>query len=179
MNIGYLDSIIELYLRKEKNNHRTNLSIKKKDDKIEFNFNMKFDDPEKTSFSLPIDIVSSHFQTFLNMYKEDLLIIDEKYDYNNADNTCYYYVEFKNGRVLSFNGFSILEINNIRNILYNIKMHIEELRVNPKEEKEMAYKPRLAIAQAGFASYFTIFLITLFFVDIFVLALWVCKLFIK
>ncbi len=179
MNNGYLDSIIELYLRKEKNNRRTNLTMKKKDDKIEFSFNMKMDDPDKTIFSLPIEMVNSHFQEFLNMYKEDLLIIDEKYDYDSTNNTCYYYVEFKNGRVLSMHGFSILEINNIRNILYNIKIHAEELRVNPKEEKEMVYKPKTVLQQAGFASYFTIFLITLFFVDIFVIALWVCKLLMK
>ena len=140
---------------------------------------MKMDDPDKTVFSLPIDVVNNHFQEFINMYKEDLLIIDEKYDYNNIDNTCYYYVLFKNGRNLSFHGFSILEINNIRNILYNIKIHAEELRVNPKEEKEMVYKPQTVLQQTGFASYFTVFLITLFFVDIFVIALWVCKLFIK
>ena len=178
MDLGYLFSIVDLYLKKEKDNKKTTLNIKKNEDKIEFSFGMKLSN-EKTTFQIPFEIVNSKLNELLNIYKQDMMIIDEKYNYDNAKNTCYYYVLFKNGRTLSFDGFSILEINNIRNVLYNIRINTEEIRVNLKEEKEMVYKPKLNLQQAGFASYTTIFLIALFFVDIFVIALWICKILMK
>ncbi len=179
MNVGYLYSVIDLYLRKEKDNKKANLNIKRVDDKVNFSFNMKANSQDNTIVSLLLDDVNNEFKNILNMYKQDLMIIDEKYDYDNVNNTCYYYVLFKNGRTLSFNGFTMLDINNIRNILFNITIHTEEMRVSLNDEKEMPYKPKLSFQQAGFASYVTIFLIALFFVDVLVIALWICKLLMK
>ena len=172
MNIDYLYSIINLYLKKETDVKKTTLNIKKLEDDVEFNFNMKKDIDDKTTFMIPYDSYNKHLVDFINMYKEDLMIIDEKYSYDNASGTCYYYVLFKTGRSISFHGFKVLEINNVRNILYNIMINKEEIRVDELDTpKEMAYKPRLRLQQAGFSSYATLFFVVVFFVTVLVISL--------
>ena len=42
--------------------------------------------------------------------------------YNNDNGSCNYRILFKNGRILSFKGFAVLDMNNIRNMLYDIKI---------------------------------------------------------
>ena len=176
MNKDYLNSIVNLYLSKETDKKRTALSIIKQDEQVEFNFNMNKNADDKTSFVIPLDEYNSTLVNFIKQYKDDLMIIDEKYDYNNANSTCYYYVLFKNGRNISFNGFTILEMNNIRNMLYGININSQELRVNHIDEvKQMAYRPRLNLQQAGFSSYATLFLSILLFIGILVLVLFIVK----
>ena len=176
MNIDYLYSIVELYLKKEKDGKRTYLNIKKLDDNVEFSFNMGKVDDDKTEFKLPYEEFSQRMLDFLKKYKEDLNTIDEKYDYDSINDKCNYFVLFNTGRSISFKGFSVLEMNNLRNILYDININQEEVRVNEiDEQKQMVYQPRLRLQQAGFSSFATIFLITIFFADIFVIALWIFK----
>ena len=172
MNKEYLYSIVNLYLNRETDKQKTSLNIVKQDDQIEFNFNMNKTDIENTSFVIPFDVYNDNLIDFIKQFKENLMIIDEKYDYNNLNKTCYYYVLFKNGRNISFNGFTILEMNNIRNILYGININRDELRVNHiKEEKQMAYRPRLNLQQTGFTSYATLFLSVLLFIGVLVIVL--------
>ena len=172
MNIDYLYSIINLYLKKETDVKKTTLNIKKLEDDVEFNFNMKKDIDDKTTFMIPYDSYNKHLVDFINMYKEDLMIIDEKYSYDNASGTCYYYVLFKTGRSISFHGFKVLEINNVRNYFYDIRINKDEVRVEEiAEDKQMAYKPRLRLQQAGFSSFANIALLALVFVAIFIIML--------
>ena len=174
MGIDYLYSIINLYLKKEIDNKKTILNVKKLENEVQFDFNMNYKDADKTSFVIPLDLYNNYLKEFLHLYKEDLMIIDEKYSNNKIDNTCYYYVLFKNGRSISFDGFTIIEMNNIRNVLYNIQINKEEIRVsNLDEKKEMAYEPRLRLQQAGFSSYATLFMVVLFIAAILVISLWI------
>lgn len=179
MDIGYLYSIIDLYLNNENDSNKTALSIQKNDDNIEFRFTMRHDNPDKTIFTLPTIVVNDYWYKFLNKYKADLMIIDEKYEYDKVKETCYYYVLLQNGRTISFDGFSVIEINGIRNCLYTIRIDSDEIRVNKDEEIEPKYKPQLNLQVAGFSSYKTLFFITLFILDIFMVSLWVCKLLMK
>ena len=179
MNIEYLYSIIDLYLKNEDEHNKVNLNIQKKDGNIEFSFTMRKDNPDKTSFMVPIEIVNNYWYDFLNKYKTNQMIIDEKYDYDKVKETCYYYVLFKNGRMMSFRDFSIIEINSLRNCLYSIRINQEEIRVNLSDDKESLYQPNLKLQTAGFSSFKTIFFITLFILDIFVISLWICKILMK
>ena len=180
MNKDYLYSILNLYVNRENETNKIILGIKRNTDDIEFNFTMNQKDEEKTSFVIPFDVYKENIINFINLYKEDLMIIDEKYEYNEVGKTCYYYVLFNNGRTLSFDGFTIIDMNNIRNILYNININQEEVRVDDiNVKKQMAYKPRLSLQQAGFSSYASLFMIVLFFADILVIALWIFKLIFK
>ena len=180
MNISYLYSIISLYLKKEIDNKRTVLNIKKLDNNIEFSFNTKNNNEDKTTFVISSDEYNQYQIDLLKCFKEDLMIIDEKYSYDNVTSTCYYYVLFNTGRSITFNGFTILEMNNVRNILYDIKINQNEVRVEEIEKsKEMAYKPRLRLAQAGFSSYATLFLVVIFFLAVLIISLFVFKSFIN
>ena len=107
-----------------------------------------------------------------------MLIIDEKYKEKNGFYD--YSVKFKNGRSLTFSNFSLIDINNLRNILFDINIRKDEIRVqldNEKEEIKMNYKPRLQ--ETGFVSFKSIFMITILFLDIFIVSLWICKILIK
>ena len=174
MNIEYLYSIINLYLGREKDKQKTNLNIRKLSDSIEFNFNMNSKDPNKTTVKIPLDDVKLLLANILNKYKQDLIIIDE--DYVKSKDSRNYRVLFKNGRSLSFDGFSLLEINNFRNILYNISVNNNEVLVeNINVQRKMEYKPSLVLQQAGFMSNSTIFLVVLYLVDLFLIILWILK----
>lgn len=176
MNIDYLYSIINLYLKREIDNKRTILNIKKQNDQVECSFNMKTDKNDKTTFVIPYEQFNKNIDVIVSRFKQELIIIDEKYNYDNMSSTCYYYVLFNSGRAISFDGFTVIEMNNIRNSLYNIKINKDEIRVSDiKEEKEMLYKPRMRLQEAGFSSYATLLLMVMFFIDTLVVILWVIK----
>ena len=176
MDSDYLYSIVNLYLRNETDSKKTALNIKKLDDQVEFNFDMNEKNSEKTNFLMPYDMYRAHLNNFLNLYKQELLVIDEKYKSNKETNICDYYVQFKNGRSISFSGFSILEMNDIRNILFNIEINKNEIRMDGiDEEKHMVYQPRLRLQQAGFSSMATLFMVIIFFADLLVIILWIVK----
>lgn len=172
MNIDYLYSIVELYLKKETKDRKTFLIIKKFDDNIEFSFGMKNDIEDKTKFNIPTEEFNNHLADFLNKYKEELMIIDEKYTCDNISGNCNYFVLFNTGRSISFKGFSVLAMNNVRNILYDIRINQNEIRVEEiNAKKQMIYQPRLRLQQAGFSSYVTLFLVVVFFVVVLVISL--------
>ena len=180
MNEDYLNSIVNLYLSREKDKSKTNLAITKQKDKIIFSFNTKLSSVDKTDVQIPFDNINVVLGKVLSMIKKDLMIIDEKYNYDNTNQSCYYYVKYNNGRTLSFDGFSVLELNNVRNLLYDININKEEIRVSDiGEEKQMAYKPLPRLQQAGFSSYGALFLAVLFFADVLVIALWIFKMLMK
>lgn len=58
------------------------------------------------------------------IYRNNRTIVDEKYSIDSDYN--YYYEEFDNGRTLSFNGFSVDEINHIREVINNNDLIIEK-----------------------------------------------------
>ena len=180
MNTDYLHSITNLYLSQEKEKTRTSLAIKKQKNNVVFSFNMKQDAIENTDVQIPFDNINAELGKVLSKFKKDLMIIDEKYNYDQVTGTCYYYVLFNNGRTLSFNGFTVIELNNIRNVLYGININKEEIRVSEIDEKKpMVYQPRLRLQQAGFSSYSSLFLVVLFFADVLVITLWIIKVLMK
>lgn len=182
MDINYLYSIINLYLSKESDDKKTNLNvIKGNDNQIEFNFNMNKNDPETTSFKVVNDLVleEKNLNNFIKTYKQHNMIIDEKYDYDKVNDNCYYYIMLNNGRSISFRNFSLIEINNIRNIIYDIKFQKEEIRIVFEEEQEFENPVNYRLRQAGFASFGTLFMTIVWFLNIILVSLWVFKLFIK
>lgn len=182
MDINYLYSIINLYLSKESDEKKTNLSvIKGMDNQIEFNFNMNKENPETTSFKVISDLVleENNLNNFIKTYKQNNMIIDEKYDCDKVNNTCYYYIKLNNGRSVSFRNFSLIEINNIRNIIYDIKFQKEEIRIVFEEEEKVENPVNYRLQQAGFASFGTLFMTIVWFLNIILVSLWVFKLFIK
>lgn len=180
MNINYLYSIIDLYQKNEKDNKKAKLSLTKEEENIRFSFGMSDNKQEKTIFTLPIDTISEHINDIIKKYKGSLLVIEEKYEHDGDTDYCYY-VKFNNGRVITFNHYTLIEINNLRNMLYNIEINKEEIRI-PKEKTnnissyQYHYNYNNLLLKTGFSSYkaliFTI--CVLMFVFIFsLLVFWV------
>jgi hypothetical protein len=180
MNKDYLYSIVNLYLNRENDNKKIALNIDLQENDVEFSFSMTDNDIDKTSLVIPRDEYDEIIVDLINQLKQDLMVIDEKYNYENENGSCHYLVKFNNGRKISFDGFTIIETNNIRNVLYDIKINQNEIRLEDIEQKqEMAYKPRLRLQQAGFSSYATLLLVVIFFALVLVVSLFVFKSFIN
>lgn len=173
MDYNYLYSVVEFYLKNETDNDKANLEISKESGKVLFKLGMDNNQFGKSSYDVPLYLVNNYIEGILKLFKGDLLIIDEKYNLNNLENTCHYFIKFKNGRTVTFEGFSVLEINNIRNVLYNVTLNKDEIRVDLKNPNEiqMNYEPRLQ--ETGFASFSQLFLLVLFVSDIIAVGLWI------
>ena len=171
MNLGYLYSIINLYIKNEKDNRKCNLLIEKNNDNILFSFNMQHTNHDKTTLTLPLDIVLLNKNEILKLYKNNLIIIDEKYDTN--DNICEYLVKFQNGRQLLFRGFTLLEINDLRNSLYNITLFKDEIRIKFDNNENHSLTPNLKLKNTGYTSFLSLFVNVLFTVDALLIILWV------
>ena len=92
MNLNYFMSVLELYLNKEEE-YKTNLSIiKYQNGKIKINFTMNHDLNETTTFFVAYDsfMEKENLCELFKKYKESLIIIDEKYEYDKLNETCYY-----------------------------------------------------------------------------------------
>lgn len=176
MNISYFMSVLELYLAKEKE-YKTNLNIiKSQNEKIKINFTMNHDLNETTSFFVLYDnfMEKDNLSTFLQTYKNGLIIIDEKYEYDKLSETCYYCIILSNGRILSFKNFTLEEINNIRNYVYNINYYPEEIKiVLDEEEKSGYYHHNFALGTTGFTSFLTLFVVIFVIVNVLVITLWI------
>ena len=173
MDLNYLSSVIDFYLKNETDDNRANLNIAKEDNKAYFSFGMNGNESEKSIYETPLHIINNHLSDIINLFKQDLMIIDEKYDLNNESNICYYCIKLKNGRIISFEGFSIIEINKIRNLLYNVTLNKDEIRVDLRSPNEisMNYEPRLQ--ETGYTSFSQLFLLVLFVSDIVAVGLWI------
>lgn len=178
MNLGYFMSVLELYLQKEKE-FKTNLSIiKYQNNKIKVNFTMNHDLNETTSFFVEYDsfMNEENLRDLFRNYKQNLIIIDEKYEYDKLHETCYYCIMLSNSRILSFKNFSLEEVNHIRNLVYNIKHNQEQIKILLDEEEKTGYYQRsLLLGQTGFASFLTVFVIVIWILNVFIISLWIFK----
>ena len=176
MDYNYVYNIMDLYFKNEEDNQKTILNLTKTTDKVVLNFKMNNKNNDKTTFDLPLQIINNYIQSIIKRFKEDNLVIDEKYELDSQNRNCVYLVKFSNGRLLSFNNFSVIEINNIRNILYNITIRQEELRITNDDidNIKMNYKPRLQ--ETGFTKSSSLFLMVIFFADVFMISLWIFNL---
>lgn len=181
MNISYFMSVLELYLSKEDKN-RTILCISKyPNEKIKVNFTMNHDMNETTSFFVGYDhfMDNDNLKEFLISYKGNLIIIDEKYEYDKLSEICYYSITLSNGRKLFFEKFILDEINNIRNLIYNINYKPEEIKIIlDEDEKNGYYYHGLLLGQTGFVSFLTFFVIIFAIVNVLIITLWIFKNFI-
>lgn len=176
MDYSNLYSILNLYLRKEKDKHAINVNFTKNQDNILLYFNINNTGSDRTTLSLPLQVINDYLSDILKKIKNEQIIIDEKCELDKNNNYVYY-IKFANGRIISFNNFSIMEINNIRNILYNIDIRQEEIRIvqnaNNSNKIQMNYKPILQ--PTGYIHSNSIFLMAIIFADVFMISLWIFK----
>ena len=173
MDINYLNSIVNLYLMKENNDKRTNLSLVKDNDQIKFSFNMDKDNIDVTSFIISYDELfkNDNIKTLIQNYKDKTIVIDEKFD-NKV-----YSILLNNGRRISFENFSVIELNDIRNIIYDIKFQKEEIRIDFLDDEDIDNKYYYTLRPTGFANFKTIILIAVCFLVVFIVSLWLFNVF--
>ena len=173
MDINYLNSIVNLYLMKENNDKRTNLSLVKDNDQIKFSFNMDKDNIDVTSFIISYDELfkNDNIKTLIQNYKDKTIVIDEKLD-NKV-----YSILLNNGRRISFENFSVIELNDIRNIIYDIKFQKEEIRIDFLDDEDIDNKYYYTLRPTGFANFKTIILIAVCFLVVFIVSLWLFNVF--
>ena len=174
MDVENLNRVMKLYLEKEKDSSAI-LTITKYKDIVDFSFSM-------TNYPEDLTIVSIN-KTNVNVdllidiireFKSNLLVIDDKYDYNKEKNICKYESIFNTGRKIIFKNFKLEEVNLLRNVIYNIDIYDSNIHIKvEEEEQEIPYNARLRVS--GFSSFITIFLVALGALDIIVIILWIYK----
>ena len=128
MDIDNLYKVMKLYLDKEDNGAAI-LTITKYSDVVDFSFSM-------TNYPEDLTIVSVNkanvdVDLLINVirgFKGDLLVIDDKYDFNKEKNICKYESIFNTGREIIFKNFKLEEVNLLRNVIYNISKGISVTR---------------------------------------------------
>ena len=169
MNINYLYSIINLYVQREKNGTIAHFWIEKKEDMIEFSFNMQNKSQDKTFITLPLDLVLENRIEILNLCKKNRIVLGEEY------HDKIYNIMFNNGRIISLIGFTLFEINEWRNDLFGIEIRKEELRVQKDEMVEEKNASQYKLQIAGFTSFINLLVTVVIMSIIFVGALLIFK----
>ena len=180
MNMNYLISILNLYLSKENNNslivelNNVNDSIK-----IELSYSNSYRD--KTYIKLNKDIFFKDVKLFVLKIQNNLTIKEELIENNK------YSIVFSNNRKVSFVNFSASDIELIRaNVnfmnyesLYNLNINTSDnVSIDESSSYEEIYKENKQSNlkfSFGFTSFITILLTSVWFLDIFMIALWIFK----
>ena len=176
MNVSYLLSIIELYLKKP--HEKLNIEVIKYDEYVKFNFFYDSSPLNKTYISVDLNTFWSFVKNIFSSIQNKNTITEELVDDNKN-----YVVKFKNREVI-FSWFNNIELEKIRNNFNtNNKEFIFNKIENEKEIKEFERyedkllnnkNPKLSFSM-GFTSFMTIFLSAIWFLDIFMIALWIFK----
>ena len=172
MNISYLLSVIDLYLKKTY--EELNIEVIKYDGYIKFNFFYTTSSINKTYISIDMNTFYNFAKTIFNNIQKKENITEEFIDENNN-----YVIKFKN-KIIKFSWFNNEELQKIRsnfitnnafvfNTITNENEKYEDKLINNKD-----YKLSFSF---GFTSFITIFLSAIWFLDIFMIALWIFKIF--
>ena len=173
MSISYLLSILDLYTMKEKNNSLI-IEVLNNEDLVKVNFCYTNDTFNKTFVKVSKDVLFTNLKFLMEKIEPSLEVLNEKLLNNN------YEVIFKNKRKISFLKFTNEEIQKIQANLNIIKEPSENIEVisfyDEQFNKNKSFKLSLSM---GFSSYMILFISSIWFLDILILALFVFKLFIK
>jgi len=175
MGINYLISIFNLYISKESDKKILNIDVTKKDNLIKFDFSYTNSRNNKTFVKLEIEEFNKYIKLIIDKLQYKLDVSNENY----IDQI--YSIEFNNKRQINFIGFSIDELNKIKTNINNSVLDLINMP-NTIEIKDDSYNEiyqnntnQKLVFSMGFSSFITIFLTAIWFLDIFMIALWVFK----
>lgn len=175
MNISYLLSVIDLYLKKP--HEKLNIEVIKYDEYVKFNFFYDSSSINKTYISVDMNTFWSFAKNILSSIQNKNTIDEELIDENKN-----YVVKFKN-REVTFSWFKNEELEKIRanfntnnkEFIFN-KIDEDEIKEIERYEDKLKYNKNYKLSfSMGFTSFMTIFLSAIWFLDIFMIALWVFK----
>lgn len=178
MNIGYLLSILDLYLLKEKNGSLI-IEVDNILDIVKVKFSYSFDSSNKTFVKIDKKIFFDNIYEFLRKIQGNLEIKNEVLiqDIKSRE----YKLTFDKNRNLSFINFSNKEIKLIRENLNEVKndftLELSDVESYDKKKDNLS-KTKLSYSM-GFTSYITLFLTSIWFLDVLMISLWIFKVFIK
>lgn len=175
MNASYLMSVLDLYLKKT--NEKLNIEIIKYNEYIKFNFFYDSSSINKTYISIDKDSFVRFSKILFSKIQKNEDIIEELIDEENN-----YIVKFKK-RTITFSWFNQEELKYIRSHLEvkdkdftfnNINIQQENNDNTKYEDKVITKNSKFAFSM-GFSSFMTLFLSAIWFLDIFMIALWIFK----
>lgn len=176
MNIGYLLSILDLYILKEKNGCLV-IEVDNVLELVKVKFCYSFDTPNKTFVKIKKEIFFDNIEEFLKKIQGNLNI--KKENISNLDNKNTYQITFDSNRKLSFVNFSNEELSLIRKNLKNIENDFSFVVENNYYKVYQENKKNNLSFSMGFTTYITLFITSILFLDIFILSLLVFKVFIN
>ncbi len=172
MDLNYLLSILDLYLLKEQSDH---LIIEIHDNNIiKVECSYASSKINKTYVKIDKNIFFDNLNFIISKIQSNLNIKNEVYNDN------IYKVIFDNNREISFIKFNNKDLINIRNSFNNTidNFSFEKIEVDNNINYNKIYKETKKNKfsySLGFSSFMTIFLTSIWFLDILLIALWIFK----
>ena len=188
MNTSYLLSVLDLYLQKEKNS-KIIVEVECINNIVKVNFSYSFDHTNKTFVKINKDDFLSCINNFIAKIQQNTNVTMDNYNYNKQHSTTY---TFSNERRLSLINFQESDLKIINENISNLDNKIEviaspvnlhaydDIVIEDYEEEsydniyQETKKTKLSFS-FGFASYATLFIIAIWFLDILLIGLWIFK----
>lgn len=175
MNLNYLISILNLYLSKE-NDSPLIMWIDDKTNVIKIDFTYEKSLNNKTYVKVDKDLFFNNIEFLIKKIQGNLEIINESFNNNT------YQVLFNNKRRINFINFNENELTLIRNNFNNLTSSFNNIFNNTVVDDNTTYDNILSENKNiklnlsfGFTSFITVFLTSILFLDVLMIALWIFK----
>lgn len=163
MNINYLLSILDLYLLKQKEQILI-IQVDNQTNQVKINFSYSNDYFNKTFVKISKEEFFTNIELIQTKIKANYNLKEEKYFNNN------YLLDYEMRKINFFN-FSLEELKKIHQAFFQNDDFTFELENNQTYENiQKQQTPKLGFSM-GFASYLTLLISSVFFLDIFMIAL--------
>ena len=175
MTISYLLSILDLYLLKEKDNELL-IEVDNEENLVRFNFTYSFDSINKTFVKINKDLFFTNLKEIILKIQSNLKLKEEKYEIKNNKNISTF--NYEEIRIITFIGFSKKEMLKIRESFNDLSDNFD-FNINDSYDQILVNKPEKLQFSMGFSNYMSLFLSSIFFLDILMISLWIFKAFLR
>ena len=175
MTISYLLSILDLYLLKEKDNELL-IEVDNEENLVRFNFTYSFDSINKTFVKINKDLFFTNLKEIILKIQSNLKLEEEKFIIRNNKNI--YTFNYEQRRIITFIGFSKKEMLKIRESFNDLSDNFD-FNINDSYDQILVNKPEKLQFSMGFSNYMSLFLSSIFFLDILMISLWIFKAFLR
>ncbi|MGN1352756.1 MAG: hypothetical protein ACI4WF_01680 [Bacilli bacterium] len=175
MTISYLLSILDLYLLKEKDSQLL-IEVDNEENLVRFNFTYSFDSINKTFVKINKNLFFTNLKEIILKIQSNLKLKEEKYEIKNNKNI--YTFNYEQRRIITFIGFSKKEMLKIRESFNDLSDNFD-FNINDSYDQILVNKPEKLQFSMGFSNYMSLFLSSIFFLDILMISLWIFKAFLR
>ncbi len=175
MTISYLLSILDLYLLKEKDSQLL-IEVDNEENLVRFNLTYSFDSINKTFVKINKDLFFTNLKEIILKIQSNLKLKEEKYEIKNNKNI--YTFNYEERRIITFIGFSKKEMLKIRESFNDLSDNFD-FNINDSYDQILVNKPEKLQFSMGFSNYMSLFLSSIFFLDILMISLWIFKAFLR